>query len=317
VEWVQTSGKTVEEAKERALDELGVDDRDAEFEVLEEPRSGLFGLSRGDAKVRARVKPTTPRPKQERGRRRQGGGGGGGGGRNRGGRGRGGNGGGGGGGKAKAEDRPKQDQGAGGSGSNGGGGGGGRGGGRNRGNGGGRDRERGPQQRERTNDRPKKDEGEPMSEASVKEQAEAAEAFLSGLVEAFGLDGTVTSEEVDDAVEVRIEGGDLGLLIGPKGRTLWALQELTKTVVQRQQGGGLSTRIRVDVAGYRERRKAALERFTQEAAAAVLESGQARALEPMGAADRKVVHDTVNDIDGVVTRSEGEDPRRRVVIAPE
>ena len=54
-----------------------------------------------------------------------------------------------------------------------------------------------------------------------------------------------------------------------------------------------------------------------DAAAAVLESGQARALEPMGAADRKVIHDTVNDIDGVVTRSEGEDPRRRVVIVPE
>jgi spoIIIJ-associated protein len=318
VEWVQTTGKTIDEAKERALDELGVDDRDAEFEVLEEPRSGLFGLSRGDAKVRARVKPTSPRPKQERGRRRQGGGGrDGGGGRNRGGRGRGGGGGrdnggrdgGGNGGRPKGEDSPKQEQ------TGGGRDGGGRGGGRNRG--GGRDRERSPQPRERSNDRPKKDEGEPMSEASVQEQAEAAEAFLSGLVEAFGLDGTVTSEEVDDAVEVRIEGDDLGLLIGPKGRTLWALQELTKTVVQRQQGGGLSTRIRVDVAGYRERRKAALERFTQDAAAAVLESGQARALEPMGAADRKVVHDTVNDIDGVVTRSEGEDPRRRVVIAPE
>ena len=155
-----------------------------------------------------------------------------------------------------------------------------------------------------------------MSEASVKEQAEAAEEFLSGLVEAFGLTATVTSEEVEEAVEVRIEGSDLGLLIGPKGRTLWALQELTKTVVQRQQGGGLSTRIRVDVAGYRERRRVALERFTKDAAAAVLESGQARALEPMGAADRKVVHDTVNEIEGVVTRSEGEDPRRRVVIAP-
>jgi spoIIIJ-associated protein len=156
-----------------------------------------------------------------------------------------------------------------------------------------------------------------MTEASVQEQAAAAEEFLSGLVEAFGLTADVTSEEVDEAVEVRIDGTDLGLLIGPKGRTLWALQELTKTVVQRPQGGGLSTRIRVDVAGYRERRKAALERFTQDAAAAVLDSGQARALEPMGAADRKVVHDTVNDIDGVVTRSEGEDPRRRVVIAPE
>ncbi len=95
MEWVQTTGKTIDEAKERALDELGVDDRDAEFEVLEEPRSGLFGLSRGDAKVRARVRPTSPRPKQERGRRRSGGGngrsrgggggGGGGGGRSRGG----------------------------------------------------------------------------------------------------------------------------------------------------------------------------------------------------------------------------------------
>ena len=156
-----------------------------------------------------------------------------------------------------------------------------------------------------------------MTEASVQEQATAAEEFLSGLVAAFGLNGTVTSEEVDEAVEVRIDGDDLGLLIGPKGRTLWAIQELTKTVVQRQQGGGLSTRIRVDVAGYREKRKAALERFTKDAAAAVLESGQARALEPMGAADRKVVHDTVNDIDGVATRSEGEDPRRKVVIVPD
>jgi spoIIIJ-associated protein len=332
VEWVQTTGKTIDEAKERALDELGVDDRDAEFEVLEEPRSGLFGLSRGDAKVRARVRPTTPRPKQERGRRRSGsgsgsgGGGGGGGGRNRGGRSRGG--GGGGEGRDRSgggNDRPKEERS---SSSRGGNDGGGRGGGRDRENnrdrnrdrsrdgGGDRGRER-SRERSDSNDRPKKDEGEPMNEASVQEQAEAAEAFLSGLVDAFGLSGTVTSEEVDEAVEVRIDGDDLGLLIGPKGRTLWAIQELTKTVVQRQQGGGLSTRIRVDVAGYRERRKAALERFTQDAAAAVLESGQARALEPMGAADRKVVHDTVNDIDGVVTRSEGEDPRRRVVIAPE
>ena len=330
MEWVQTSGKTIDEAKERALDELGVDDRDAEFEVLEEPRSGLFGLTRGDAKVRARVRPTSPRPKQERGRRRSGGGGrersrsgsGNGGGRSRSSRG-----GGNGGGRSRAEasDRDKdqdrkqdddRDRGR-----SGGGNGGGRGGGRSRGNdGGGRNRSsrnEGGRERSRDNDRPKEDKGEPMTEASVQEQAAAAEEFLSGLVEAFGLTADVSSEEVDEAVEVRIDGNDLGLLIGPKGRTLWALQELTKTVVQRQQGGGLSTRIRVDVAGYRERRKAALERFTQDAAAAVLESGQARALEPMGAADRKVVHDTVNDIDGVVTRSEGEDPRRRVVIAPE
>jgi spoIIIJ-associated protein len=337
VEWVQTTGKTVDEAKERALDELGVDDRDAEFEVLEEPRSGLFGFTRAEARVRARVKPTAPRPKQERGRRRSGGGGGG---RNRSGGGNGGggrnrSGGGNGGGRSRsgssgrssrdrndrsdeadrheggdseertersrdessARDRSRS--------------GGSRGGGRDR------SRDDSSRERSRSNDRPKEDKGEAMTEASVQEQATAAEEFLTGLVGAFGLTATVTSEEVDEAVEVRIDGDDLGLLIGPKGRTLWALQELTKTVVQRQQGGGLSTRIRVDVAGYREKRKAALERFTQDAAAAVIDSGQARALEPMGAADRKVVHDAVNEIDGVVTRSEGEDPRRRVVIVPE
>jgi len=343
VEWVQTTGKTVDEAKERALDELGVDDRDAEFEVLEEPRSGLFGFTRAEARVRARVKPTAPRPKQERGRRRSGSGSGGGG-RNRSGGGNGGrdrnrSGGGGGGrsrsGGGRSDGRDRKDSDSSGeersersrdesSDRDGSRSSGGRGGGRSGGNGGrdrnrddNRDRDERPRERSRSNDRPKEDKGEPMTEASVQEQATAAEEFLSGLVGAFGLNGTVTSEEVDEAVEVRIDGDDLGLLIGPKGRTLWAIQELTKTVVQRQQGGGLSTRIRVDVAGYREKRKAALERFTQDAAAAVLESGQARALEPMGAADRKVVHDTVNDIDGVATRSEGEDPRRKVVIVPE
>ena len=331
MEWVQTTGKTVDEAKERALDELGVDDRDAEFEVLEEPRSGLFGFTRAEARVRARVKPTTPRPKQERGRRRSGSGSSG---RDRN-RSRGGRSRSGGGGRSEGGDRDRdrndsdssseepserpRDESSDRDSSRSSGG---RGGGRSGGNGGrdrsrDRDRDERPRERSRSNDRPKEDKGEPMTEASVQEQATAAEEFLSGLVAAFGLNGTVTSEEVDEAVEVRIDGDDLGLLIGPKGRTLWAIQELTKTVVQRQQGGGLSTRIRVDVAGYREKRKAALERFTQDAAAAVLESGQARALEPMGAADRKVVHDTVNDIEGVATRSEGEDPRRKVVIVPD
>lgn len=310
MEWVQTTAKTVEEAKDRALDELGVDLDDAEFEVLEEPRSGLFGLSRGEARVRARVRPTSPRPKQERGRRRSGGG------RGRTGTSRGGNGG------AKTQGRDERGRGertstgaARPAGDHADTGAPAAGGGRRRGGrGGGRG---GAGVAPAGQDRPKQSKGDVVTEASVQEQAAAAEEFLSGLVDAFGLSATITSEEVDDAVEVAIQGDDLGLLIGPKGRTLWALQELTKTVVQRQQGGGLSTRIRVDVAGYRERRRAALTAFTKDAAAAVLESGQARALEPMGAADRKVVHDTVNEIDGVGTRSEGEDPRRRVVIIPE
>src|SRR3954449_3022643 len=71
MEWVETTGKTVEAAKDAALDELGVDEADAEFEVLEEPRRGLFGLLGSDARVRARVRPTVPRPKDDRRDRRR------------------------------------------------------------------------------------------------------------------------------------------------------------------------------------------------------------------------------------------------------
>ncbi|MDQ2754673.1 MAG: Jag N-terminal domain-containing protein, partial [Actinomycetota bacterium] len=63
MEWVETTGKTIDEAKDGALDQLGVDEQDAEFEVLEEPKVGLFGRVRAEGRVRARVKPTAPRPK--------------------------------------------------------------------------------------------------------------------------------------------------------------------------------------------------------------------------------------------------------------
>src|SRR5580658_5578729 len=69
MEWVETTGKTIEEAKDAALDQLGVDESDAEFVVVTEPKSGLFGRMRGEARVRARVMPTSPRPKRTRSRR--------------------------------------------------------------------------------------------------------------------------------------------------------------------------------------------------------------------------------------------------------
>jgi spoIIIJ-associated protein len=142
--------------------------------------------------------------------------------------------------------------------------------------------------------------------------------FLRGLVDAFGVDATVTTKVVpdDEAVDAAIDGAELGLLVGPKGLTLQAVQELARSVVQRRMPGERHGRIRIDVAGYRERRRVALERFTQQVAQEVLDSGQRKALEPMSPPDRKVVHDTANAIDGVATVSEGEEPRRRVVILP-
>jgi spoIIIJ-associated protein len=154
-------------------------------------------------------------------------------------------------------------------------------------------------------------------EASVAEQGEMARSFVADLLEGFGTQGTVEVTELDDkTVEVSVTGSDLGLLIGHKGATLASLQELTRTVVQRHTGGQ-TARVLVDVAGYRQKRRAALERFARQVAEQVQESGNEQQLEPMTPPDRKVIHDTVNDIEGVVTRSEGLEPQRRVVVAPD
>lgn len=151
---------------------------------------------------------------------------------------------------------------------------------------------------------------------TLEEQAEVAKEFIEGLLERYGLTASVEVRELDEqTVELAATGEGLGLLVGPKGATLAALQDVTRTVVQRSFPNR-TDRILVDVAGYRERRIAALRRFTQQVAAEVLESGTERALEPMSAADRKVVHDTVVSIEGVVSSSQGEEPHRFVVVSP-
>lgn len=150
---------------------------------------------------------------------------------------------------------------------------------------------------------------------SIEAQAELAEEFVRGVVERFGLDATTTCETNEDTVRINVEGENLGLLIGPRGATVDALQELTRTAVQRR-GEESGTRIVVDVGGYRLRRAAALQQFARRVAADVVESGESQALDPMSAADRKILHDAVNELDGVRTTSEGEDPRRYVVIHP-
>lgn len=153
------------------------------------------------------------------------------------------------------------------------------------------------------------------AEVPIEEQAESAEAFTRGLVDAFGAAATVGAvvSADDDTVLVEVTGDNLGLLVGPRGATLHAIEELVRTVVQRQTGGH-GVRINVDVAGYRAKRRDALEAFTRQLAERVIETGRDQALEPMSAADRKVVHDVAATIDGVETTSEGEDPRRRVVL---
>jgi spoIIIJ-associated protein len=151
---------------------------------------------------------------------------------------------------------------------------------------------------------------------TLEQQGEAATEFVAGLVREFGLDADVNFVEVDEeTVQVAADGDDLGLLVGPRGATLAAVQDLTRTFVQRQSEVR-TDRILVDVGGYREKRSAALRRFTEGIVEEVRSSGEERALEPMSPADRKVVHDTVNEIQGVETRSDGTEPSRYVVIQP-
>jgi spoIIIJ-associated protein len=296
MEWVETTGRTVEEAKDAALDQLGVDEQDAEFEVVAEPRGGLFGRLRAEARVRARVRPTQPRAKEDRQRRRRGSGAGersasGNGGGERGGE------------RTESAGRERS------------------GGGRSRGGGGGgRGRsavatvpgERASAPRAGNG----RAEAREVPEMSLAEQAEVGKGFLEGLVTQFSPVATVAVQEVDDdTIRLAVSGGELGLLIGPKGQTLQALQELVRTVVQRHTTSREGWLI-VDVSEYRVKRTAALERFAQNVAQQVIQTGEPTTLEPMSPADRKVVHDTVNDIDGVATQSVGEEPRRAVVIAP-
>ena len=261
-----------------ALDQLGVHGDDAEFEVLEEPRPGLFGRVHGEFRVRARVRPATPRPKVERRDRKK---------------------------RSGAsgdtasesssvpagdvvtEDPPAPPAAP-------------------------RAR-RAPKSAAVAVSEPKEN---PVTiESNPAEEAARAASFLLGLAGAFALSAETEVDIDGEDIEVRLVGEDLGLLIGPRGQTLTAIQDLTRTVANRS-GISRTTTLRIDIGGYRARRREALTRFTEQVAADVLRTGTAKALEPMSAADRKVVHDTAGTIDGVSTFSEGEEPRRFVVLRP-
>ena len=289
MQWVETRGASIDIAVDRALDELGVDRSEAEIEILDDVKTGLFGRVKSEARVRVRVVPRAQRPKMERRDRKK---------------------------------KPSRD---------------------------GQQREASPTDEPKTaktanadsiaiaagessNSQPKpantrvkrEPQGASMSsdyielpELSFAEQGAVVETFLAGLTNAFGYE--TTSEmvvEEGESVDVRVSGEGLGLLLGPKGRTLDAVQELARTVVQRKSTAVRHSRIRVDIGQYHERRRAALSAFAVKVAESVASSGVVRELEPMNSPDRKIVHDAIMEVEGVASISEGEEPRRRVVIQP-
>jgi spoIIIJ-associated protein len=136
--------------------------------------------------------------------------------------------------------------------------------------------------------------------------------FLEGLVESFGLEGQVDVQVQEDVIVAVVSGEQTEALVGTRGSVMEAIHEITKTVLHRQAGD--TARVRLDVAGYAERRRQALSIYAGQLINQVLTEGEIM-LEPMSAADRKVIHDSVAAHQGVRSYSEGEAPRRYVVIA--
>jgi spoIIIJ-associated protein len=165
-------------------------------------------------------------------------------------------------------------------------------------------------------------EGDPTPAVEVEEApatpedvVATAEEFLRGVMDSIGIEAEVTGRVEDGSAHIDITGEDLGAMIGRRGQSLDALQELARTAVQRR----LRARIRlvVDVEGYRARRRDSLVEYAGSIAERAKERGTEIELEPMSAYERKIVHDAVSEIEGASSFSEGEEPNRKVVVRGE
>ena len=284
-QYIDVTGKTEEEAIQNALRQLGLDRDDVSVEILERAKSGFLGLGSCPAKVRVSYGPEEEEPapapvKEERADRwaeeRWGD-------------------------EAAEEEAPRRPR-----------------------------REERKPRRERREDRPaqKQETAAPaeavqtpapavpqdLGEEVDDEKAQAIRRFLSGLL-----------EQMESSAEIRIylpekgrykvilEGKSLGGLIGRRGETLDAIQQLTSYAVNRSGGGRV--RIQLDAEGYREKREQSLQHLARKVAAKVTKYRRSVTLEPMNAYERHVIHTALQDVPGVTTYSTGVDPNRRVIVA--
>ena len=278
MEWIETTGPSVEAAKETAIDLLGVAIDEAEFEVVEVEKTGLLGRVKAPARVRARVLPKTPQRRDDRRNRNRT--------------------------KSSGSDRPQR-----------------------------KPREerapkantrddapRGRSERaprpERDSDKPSTTPQPPAEPVSIEVLAAAGNELLSGLVEAMGVEATITTSTSEERLDFRIQGPSVGVLVGPGGRTVDGLQEITRAVLLKAARGGADVRIGVDVGNYRELRQNALTEFGVEIAQRSVETGTEFVIDPMGSIDRKILHDAVQSVEGAVSGSEGMGDGRRVVVRP-
>jgi spoIIIJ-associated protein len=146
------------------------------------------------------------------------------------------------------------------------------------------------------------------------EPAERVRAVVARVTQALGLRASVDVVETEEEIAATVNGEDLGLLIGKHGATIDALQHLVARIAFRGDADRKS--VTIDAAGYRERREGALQRAADQAVEDALAYGRPVELEPMSAAERRIVHTYLRDRTEVATHSEGDEPDRRLVVSP-
>jgi spoIIIJ-associated protein len=151
--------------------------------------------------------------------------------------------------------------------------------------------------------------------ALLVQEGDIAADYLERLLDIADYDGDIDLDVENGRAVVAIIGSDLQALVGPRGETLDALQELTRLAVQ--QKTGVRSRLMLDISGHRDRRRRELRELAVATAQTVVETGEPERLSAMNPFERKVVHDAVATIDGVRSESEGEEPNRRVVVLPD
>ncbi len=276
IKFVDMTGKTEDEAIRRALEQLGRERDDVSVEILERARSGFFGFGGSPATVRVSYDDGQPEPKQE---------------------------------KKKPEEKPaapaaekrpvycaevlqKKEVRA-----------------KNR-----------PERESRRGERPARAEKparEPvdLGEEVHDEKSEQVRVFLNGLLEHMDAKAEVKVYEVEKGrYKVILEGEKLGALIGRRGETLDAIQQLTNYSINRG-GESKRARVQIDAENYREKREESLERLAQKVAGKVVKYRRNVTLEPMNAYERHVIHTALQDAQYISTFSIGTEPNRRVVVS--
>lgn len=158
--------------------------------------------------------------------------------------------------------------------------------------------------------------GTPGNDDPLVEEGEVAGDYLESLLDILDYDGDIEMDVVRDRASVSIEGSEeLRTLVGETGDVLEALQELTRLAVQQETGS--RSKLLLDIGGWRRGRREELTRVGEEAARVALTESRTVTLEAMTPFERKVVHDAIAGIDGVHSDSEGEEPRRHVVVTPD